>query len=145
MEDNKLMKIGYEQTDNKIEIEIYGIKFEIKNLDNDKVEKLKNIDKNLSVIDEEIENILGEGAVEKINNQRIKDGYEKMDINVALNILSFCFMTYAKSMANNVVENMSKTINEVNNDMEKFENRINRSQRRNNNYRGNYRRNYRKY
>ena len=57
MEDNKLMKIGYEQTDNKIEIEIYGIKFEIKNLDNDKVEKLKNIDKNISVIDEEIENI----------------------------------------------------------------------------------------
>ena len=145
MEDNKLMKIGYEQTDNKIEIEIYGIKFEIKNLDNDKVEKLKNIDKNLSVIDEEINNILGEGAVEKINNQRTKDGYDKMDINVALNILSFCFMAYAKSMANNVVENMSKTINEVNNDMEKFENRINRSQRRNNNYRGNYRRNYRKY
>ena len=142
MEDNKLMKIGYEQTDNKIEIEIYGIKFEIKNLDNDKVEELKNIDKNLSVIDEEIENILGEGAVEKINNQRTKDGYDKMDINVALNILSFCFMAYAKSMTNNVIGNMSKTINEVNNDMEKFENIINRSQRRNNyrRNRGNYRR-----
>lgn len=144
MEDNKLMKIGYEQTDNKIEIEIYGIRFEIKNLDNNKVKELENIDKDLSVIDKEINNILGEGAVEKINNQRTKDGYEKMDINVALNILSFCFMTYAKSMANNVVENMSKTINEVNNDMEKFENRFNRSQRRNN-YKGNYRGNYRRY
>ena len=50
--DNKIMKFGYEDTDKKIEIDLYGLVFEIKNLSNEKIENFRNFDKNLSNVQE---------------------------------------------------------------------------------------------
>ena len=45
MENNKKrLSFGYEDTDKKVEIELYGLVFEIKNMSS--VEELENIDRN---------------------------------------------------------------------------------------------------
>lgn len=137
--DNR-MKFGYQDTDKKIEIELYDLVFEIKNLSNDKIEEFRNFDKNLSEVERQIEEILGNGTVEKINNKRIADGYDKMGLEVELNILGCIFEAYAKTMTNNTIDRVSKSISDINNKVENLNN--NRYQRRNNNK---YRRNYRRY
>lgn len=130
--DNRIMKFGYEDTDKKIEIDLYGLVFEIKNLSNDKIEEFRNINNDLSKIERQIEDILGNGSVEKINNKRIADGYDKMSLEVELNILGCIFEAYAKAMTNNTIDRVSKSINDINSKVEGLNN--NRYQRRNNKY-----------
>lgn len=150
MEENKRLKFGYEDTDKRIEIDLYGLVFEIKNLDS--LEKLESLDKEDSnAIETQLEKILGEGSIEKINNKRVNDGYKKLSLDIELNILGCIFETYAKSTADNILGRVVKAVGNINNDM-KVENMItrydsNREQRRiynRNQYRGN-RRNYRRY
>jgi len=147
MEENKRLKFGYEDTDKSIEIDLYGIVFKIENLDS--LEELENLDKEDSnVIEAQLEKILGEGSIEKINDKRASDGYKKLDLNIELNILGCIFETYAKSTANNVLGRVVKAVGNINNDMKakNIINNSNREQRRNynrNQYRG--RRNYRRY
>lgn len=145
MENNRL-KFGYEDTDKSIEIDLYGLVFEINNLDS--IEDLEKLDKNDSnIIEAQLEKILGQGAIEKINNKRISDGYKKLDLNIELNILGCIFETYAKSMTGNVLGRVKNTVNDINQDMERTNNintYHNRQQRRNYN-RNQYRRNYRRY
>lgn len=150
MEENKRLKFGYEDTDKSIEIDLYGLVFEINNLDS--LEKLESLDKEDSnAIEAQLEKILGEGSIEKINNKRVNDGYKKLSLDVELNILGCIFETYAKSTSDNILGRVVKAVGNINNDM-KVENMItgydsNREQRRiynRNQYRGN-RRNYRRY
>ena len=129
---NNRMKFGYEDTDKKIEIELYGLVFEIKNLSNEKIEKFRNINSDLSELERQIEDILGNGSVEKINNKRIADGYDKMNLEVEVNILGCIFEAYAKAMTNNTIDRVSKSINDINSKVEGLNN--NRYQRRNNKY-----------
>lgn len=144
MEDfkNKKISFGYEDTDKSIEINLYGLNFEINNLDN--IEELDNLDgNNENVIEAQLEKILGAGSIEKINRKRISDGYKKLDLNIELNILGLIFETYAKSMSNSVLGRVSKAVDEINKDINS---NMNREQRRNynrNQYRGN--RNRRRY
>lgn len=144
--ENKRLSFGYEDTDKKLEIELYGIIFEINNLDD--VKELENIDRNnVNVIEAQLERILGRGAIEKINRKRNQDGYKKMDINIELNVLGCIFDVYAKSMLNGFTDKISNTINEVENNVNNFTNKFgNREQRRNysRNNRG-YSRNRRRY
>ena len=132
--EEKRLKFGYEDTDKSIEIELYGLVFEIKNLDN--LTELENLDKNDSnVIEAQLEKILGKGAIEKINNKRLSDGYNKLDLNIELNILGCIFEAYAKSMTGNVEKaNYTNGFKETS-----YRRNYNRNQ-----YRGN-RRNYRRY
>ena len=139
---NNRMSFGYQDTDKKIEIELYGLVFEIKNLSNEKIEEFRNINNDLSKIERQIEDILGNGSVEKINNKRIADGYDKMSLEVEVNILGCIFETYAKAMTNSTIDRVSKSINDINSKVEGLNN--NRQQRRNNNYRRNENR-YRRY
>lgn len=147
MEDKRL-KFGYEDTDKSIEIDLYGLVFEIKNLDS--LEKLESLDKEDSnAIEAQLEKILGEGSIEKINNKRVNDGYKKLNLDIELNILGCIFETYAKSTADNILGRVVKAVGNINNDMrvENIINSSNREQRRiynRNQYRGN-RRNYRRY
>lgn len=147
MEDKRKERLsfGYEDTDKSIEIDLYGLVFEIKNLDN--IEDLKSIDKNDSNnIEAQLEKILGNGAIEKINRKRLSDGYRELDLNIELNILGCIFETYAKTTTGNVLGRVVNTINDVSKDINQFSNK-NREQRRNynrNQYRGN-RKNYRRY
>lgn len=147
MEDKKRLSFGYEDTDKSIEIDLYGLVFEIKNLDN--IKKLKDLDRNdNNVIEAQLERILGKGAVDKINRKRVSDGYKELDLNIELNILGCIFETYAKSMTGNVIGRVTNAVNDINKDINKDINiNMNREQRRNynrNQYRGN-RRNYRRY
>lgn len=141
--ENKKFRFGYEDTDKSIEIELYGLEFEIKNLDNvNKLEKLDKEDKN--VIEAQLEEILGKGAIEKINRKRINDGYKELDLNIELNILGCIFETYAKATTGNVVNRVRNTVNDINKDIEEVTNREQRRNYNRNQYRGN-RRNYRRY
>ena len=144
MEENKknIMKIGYEQTDENVEIDIYGIRFEI-----DKKKILEKDVKNVSSNPEkELEEILGKGSVEKINNKRVADGYEKMTIDVAVKVLSFVYASYIEATTNPLIDNID---NVVEKQVERAKNmygenrEIRRNYNRNNNYRGN--RKYRRY
>lgn len=143
MEDKRL-KFGYEDTDKSIEIELYGLVFEIKNLDS--IENLKSLDRNNeAVIEEQLEKILGNGSIEKINNKRRKDGHKELDLNIELNILGCIFETYAKGMAGAILGRTVKAVEGINEDMNDFKGQ-NRKERRN--YNRNYnrnRRNYRRY
>ncbi len=144
MEENKkdIMKIGYEQTDENVEIDIYGIRFEI-----DKKKILEKDVKNVrSNPEKELEEILGKGSVEKINNKRIADGYEKMTIDVAVKVLSFVYASYIEATTNPLIDNID---NVVEKQVERAKNmygenrEIRRKYNRNNNYRRN--RKYRRY
>lgn len=140
--ENRRLSFGYEDTDKKLEIELYGIVFEINNLDN--VKKLENIDRNNeNEIEVQLERVLGRGAIEKINRKRIQDGYKEMDIKIELNVLGFIFETYAKSVTGGFIDKISNTINEVNNNVNRFADKFaNREQRRNYNRRYKNRRRY---
>lgn len=106
------MKIGYENTDKKIEIEIYGIKFEIKNVN--KIKEYEDIeDDDLSGLEKVIESVLGNGSIDKINEQREKDGYEKMDSTVALNILVGIYQTYMTEYTDNIMQPIEKSIDRM--------------------------------
>ncbi len=144
MEENKkdIMRIGYEQTDENVEIDIYGIRFEI-----DKKKILEKDVKNVSSNPEkELEEILGKGSVEKINNKRVADGYEKMTIDVAVKVLSFVYASYIEATTNPLIDNID---NVVEKQVERAKNMYgeNREIRRNYNRNNNYRRNrkYRRY
>lgn len=141
--ENKIMKFGYEDTDKIIEIDLYGLVFEINNLEN--LEDLENIDRNNNdIIEAQLEKILGKGAIEKINNKRISDGYKKLDLNIELNILGCIFETYSNCTTKNVLERVKNTVNNINENME----RVNREQRKNYNkkqYNNRSRKNYRRY
>ena len=146
MNDKKVLSFGYEDNDKKLEIELYGLVFEIRNLNS--IEELENLDSNnFDSIEIELEKILGKGSIEKINNKRRKDGYQDLDINIELNILGCIMETYAKSMTNNTLGRVLNSVNDMNKNIDNvINNNFNRNQRRNynrNQYRGN--RNYRRY
>ena len=126
-ENNKRVSFGYEDTDSKIEIDLYGIVFEINNLDS--IDELKNIDQeNENVIEAQLEKILGKGAIEKINRKRASDGYKELDLNIELNILGCVLEAYAKGTAGNVLGRVTNAVEDINKDMS---NTMNREQRRN--------------
>ena len=121
------MRIGYENTDKKIEIEIYGLKFEIQNANNIKdYEEVE--DNDLNGLEKIIESVLGEDSINKINEQRKKDGYKEIDSTVALNILVGIYQTYMTEYTDNIMQPIEKSIDRI----DKINN-FNRESRRYNN------------
>jgi hypothetical protein len=88
-----------------------------------------------------IDEILGENAVNKINEKRKSDGYKEIDENISLQILMCIFQAYSDSYIGNITSHIDK-INEI---IENKYNRLNRNMNRykNMNKRRNY--NYRRY
>lgn len=139
--ENKRLSFGYEDTDKKIEVELYGLVFEISNLEN--VEELESMDRNnVNEVEAQLEKILGYGAVEKINNKRLNDGYKKLDLSIELNILGCIFEAYAKSITGNFTGKLLNTIHDVNKNMSNFGNE---EERRNYNRNRYNRRGYRRH
>lgn len=133
---DKRISFGYEDTDKKIEVDFYGLVFEINNLDS--IGELKKLDQdNEDVIEAQLEKILGKGAIEKINRKRVSDGYKELDLNIELNMLGCIFEAYAKGTTNNMLGRVTKATDDINKDMGNI---MNREQRRNYN-RTNYNRN----
>lgn len=136
---NNIKRFSYEDTDKKIEIELYGIVFEINKeaMLNKDLKDLKNKENNEDLIETELEEVLGKNSIERINNQREKDGYKKMTIDIELSILGFVYQTFIQASANNVLQPIEDGQNELQNKIQNFnENR----QYRRKNYRKNYRR-----
>ena len=140
--ENKRISFGYEDTDKSIEMELYGIVFKIEDLGS--IEEIENMDtSNQEVMETYLEGILGNGAIERINNKRIKDGYKELDLNIELNILGCIFETYAKSATGNVLGRVTKAVEDINKDVNNLNNREQRrNYRKNRNY---YNRNRRRY
>lgn len=133
--DRKIMEFGYEDTDKKIEISIYGLIFEIN--------KEKILDKNIETLESndeekignEIEELIGKGAIEKINNKRISDGYKEMTLDVEVAILKCIYTSYIQATAGDLVEGIQNTSNDITKRVDVY-----RRNRKVNNYRRNYRR-----
>ena len=135
MEDKRI-SFGYEDTDKKIEVDFYGLVFEINNLDG--IGELKKLDQdNEDVVEAQLEKILGKGAIEKINRKRVSDGYKELDLNIELNMLGCIFEAYAKETTNSVLGRVTKVTDDINKDMGNI---MNREQRRSYN-RTNYNKN----
>lgn len=134
--ENKRISFGYEDTDKKIEVDFYGLAFEINNLDG--IGELKKLDQgNEDVVEAQLEKILGKGAIEKINRKRVSDGYKELDLNIELNMLGCIFEAYAKGTTNSVLGRVTKATDDINKDMGNI---MNREQRRSYN-RTNYNKN----
>lgn len=96
-----MYKIGYEQTDKNLEIEIYDIIFELpritEKLQND-IRELSKKENDISTLNESIDLLLGAGAVNKINKKRINDGYRELDLINITEIISFIGSITAKEI-----------------------------------------------
>ena len=109
--DNKIMKFNYEDTDKKIEVDIWGLIFEIN--------KEKILDKNVEVLESkdedvikrEIKEIIGEDAIEKLNNKRKEDGYNEMTLDVEIAVLTCLFKAYMTASADTLINGINETTN----------------------------------
>lgn len=135
--ENNVIKFGYEDTDKEVLIDLYGIVFKVNNIE--EIDNLKNIDKeNVNEIEETIKKLLGEDAIDKINNKRLTDGKDKMDVKIELAVLGCIFQAYTKVMTESVIGKVENSINNIN---ERINNFGNRQEKRYNNRRYNkYRR-----
>lgn len=137
---NRRLSFGYEDTDKSIEVELYGLIFEINNINSiNEYEKLDKSNKNS--IEAQIEKILGKGAIDKINNKRINDGQKELNLDIELNILGCILEAYAKESTNKVLKRVTGAVNDINEDIEN----LNRENRRRFNRNRGYRRKYRRY
>ena len=138
--ENKVLNFGYEDTDKKIEVSLYGLIFEInkeKIIDKD----INNIDKRSeNEVENEIKEIIGESSIEKINNKRVNDGYKKMTLDVEVAVLTCIYKAYITATSGTMIDEIINTNKEIENRI--VNNNINRNQRRR--YRKNYR-HYRRY
>lgn len=133
---NKIMKFGYEDTDKKIEVELYGLIFEIN--------KEKILDKNTDILNsdnenairDEIKEIIGEDSIDKINKKRKEDGYNEMTLDVEIAVLACLFKAYMTASADTLIDEINETKNKYKNDgYIQRNNKPNRYERRNRYYR----------
>ena len=133
---NKIMKFGYEDTDKKIKVELYGLIFEIN--------KEKILDKNTDILNsdnenairDEIKEIIGEDSIEKINKKRKEDGYNEMTLDVEIAVLTCLFKAYMTASADTLIDEINETTNKYRNDgYIQRDRKPNRYERRNRYYR----------
>lgn len=116
-----MVRIDYKDTEKKLEVEIYGLRFELNSKELENIDT-KEINDNL---DEIIKKVLGEDAIEKINAKRKEDGYEEMDTQVKLTIVTFLVETYVNASispinnmvnrANDKYKNINRKVNNIRN------------------------------
>lgn len=144
--ENKRLSFGYEDIYKKIEIDLFGIIFEI---DKEKIlnKDIKDINEDdEEAIKKEIEEIIGKGSVEKINNKVVSEGHRPMTLAEEIAVLSCIYKTYITATSGTMVDEIIET-NRNMEDKAKSLGNINREQRRSyskNQYRRS-RRGYRRY
>lgn len=143
--ESKRVSFGYEDTDQKIEVELYGLVFEINKksiVDKD----LNDIREDEDTIEKEIKEVIGEDSIEKINNKRVQDGYEKMTLDVEIAVLTCVYKAYITATSGNMINEIISANKELEYKARNLENSKNREQRRGYNRNNNYRRKkYRRY
>lgn len=119
-----MRELTYKDTENSVEIIIFGLKFKI---NNSEIEKLnadeieKKVNENDKVLEEIIDKILGEGSVSKINEKRKIDGFDEMDVKIEMQVFSFIMEIYAEE----ILKPVNKTVNKFRgykNNVNKFKN-----------------------
>lgn len=132
--DKVIMKIGYEDTDKKPLVDIYGSIFEM-NMNENIIKELEDIDKNdENGIEEIIEKIIGEGSIKKINDKRVSDGYEVMDLNEKVKLVGFLFVAYTKALTDSSIGKVEEAFNTLDKRINKFNNRAERRYKKRNKY-----------
>jgi len=136
-------KIGYEQTDSELEIEIYGLVFVINKMSEDLKKELEELTKSeaddFTMMYSAIDKMLGENASQKINDKRVADGYKKLNCE---NIIAI-FNLIASIQAKEIIKAQKKGMEDTKNITNEFKNR-NYNKGYNNGYRNNYNNNYRR-
>lgn len=118
--------LNYEDTEKSVELEIYGLKFEIDSIN---LEKLQNVDrKDKNAVDEILKIVLGNDCIDRINKKRKEDGYNELNLKIELKILGFIMEKYAEAMS----EDTETTVKGMMGLIEKYNvnNNYNREQRR---------------
>lgn len=118
--------LNYEDTEKSVELEIYGLKFEIDNIN---LEKLQNVDrKDKDAVEEILKIVLGNDCIDRINKKRKEDGYNELNLKIELKILGFIMEKYAEAMN----EDAKTTVDELVGLIGKYNvnNNYNREQRR---------------
>lgn len=121
-----MRELSYKDTERDINIKIFDLEFKISN----KIEKLnveeirKQAETDEKVIENIIDDILGENATKKINEKRVSDGYEEMSLDVQTQVLNWIIQTYSEE----VLRPMRRTVNNMENYKRgrKFNNRYRR-------------------
>lgn len=120
-----MIRLDYKDTDKKLEVEIYGLKFNINSKEIENIDT-KDINEKNDKLDEMIKKVLGEEAIEKINNKRKEDGYEEMDTQVKLTVVMFLVETYVNSSItpiNNMFDRANKTYDNINRNINRARNK----------------------
>ena len=134
MIDNRKARIGFEDTDKSVKIEIYGKDFEIDTNRASKLEAEEIADeKEINVLYKTIDEILGDGTVETLNNIRKENGYGEMEVNHVLPILLKIIEVYTKGMFE-PLEKIERQYSDLYRKINRFERRDYRNNR-NNRYR----------
>ena len=126
----KNLEIRYEDTDKKLEVNLYGKKiFKINEgivgeLD---TKKLQEEEPTVEKMEKLINDILGEGAVDEINKIREADGYDKMELSHELALVMYIIEYY--------VNTLIKPIDNMTNRYRKEYNKRRNNYNRNNRYR----------
>lgn len=142
-ENKKKYSLDYDELDEKIEVEICGLKFE---MNINEIEKVKSENEEKISVEEEINKILGRDAINRINEKRLKDGYDELNSNGLTRIIGFIMSIYTEVCAKNVIDKVKKSADTIANEVNNFSmNNMNRAQKRNYNRQNNYRRGYRRY
>ncbi len=137
MEDKKRVSFGYEDIYKKIEVEIFGLVFEI---NKEKIENqdIRNVNENdEDMVKRKIEEIIGEGSIEKLNNKAIRDGHVAMTLVEEVKVLTFLYTTYMNFTANGIINDITNTGKEIENRARNI-NHVNHEQQRNREYRNFY-------
>ena len=99
---SKRVSFGYEDTDQKIEVDIYGLVFEI-NKKNIVDKDLKDLNEDEDTIEREIREVIGKDSIEKINSKRLEDGHEKMTLDVEIAVLTCIYKAYITATSGNMI------------------------------------------
>ena len=127
-EENKIASLGYEQLNNDIELEIFGLKFGI-GLSENYLKKIKDLKyEDEDSIKEMIDSLLGNGSYDKISEKYKKDQGKEIDEFVWLKVALFI-----KQQFDEFTNNYQSEFDKI-----QVSRPVNRSQRRNNRYNRNY-------
>lgn len=139
--ENRINKFGYENTDKKIIVDLYGLEFEVSSeIENEKISEINELKKDDGKINEFIEKIIGSNAIQKINEKRKKDGYDEMTLTSKAQLIGFLMNVYAEEK----LKMVGKSINDATKNMDKVSNMINTGKNKYNNYNKYRKNNYKK-
>lgn len=129
-------KFGYNDSDQKVEVEIYGLVMEMNKISEEDIRRMQSLEEDVESLDSFIKLLLGENAIDRINRKRRADGYDDMDIMTKTKLITFAIETYVKE----VVENVEGVTNKLTGMTKQYNNRAERRYEYKNRYRKGYRR-----